>query len=91
MKRPRYQFGTLYQETRRNGPDVWVYRWREASALGKRKLRKQIVGNVREVRTKAEAQQAVEALRQSANRQTVDDAAPPQTMRMLVELSLIHI
>jgi len=85
LKRPRYQFGTLYQETRRNGPDVWVYRWREALAFGKRKLRKQIVGNVRELRTKAEAQQAVEALRLSANRQTVDDAAPPQTMRTLVE------
>jgi integrase len=84
LKRLRYQFGTLYREARKNGPDVWVYRWREANAIGKRKLRKQIIGTVRELRTEAEAQQAAEALRLNANRQA-DDGAPPQTFRMLGE------
>lgn len=84
MKRPRYQFGTLYRETRKSGPDVWVYRWREAGALGKRKLRKQIIGTIRELRTEAEAQQAAESLRLNANRQA-DGGTPSQTFRMLVE------
>jgi integrase len=85
MKRPRYQFGTLYMEPRKNGPDVWVYRWRESNPQGRRRLRKQIIGTVRQFRTQAEAQKAVEALRLSVNRQTVDSGSRPQIFRMLVE------
>jgi integrase len=85
MKRPRYQFGTLYQEPRKNGPDVWVYRWREADANGKRQLRKQIVGTIRELRSRTDAQQAVEALRLSVNRQTVEHCSQPASFEMLVE------
>lgn len=85
MKRPRYQFGALYQEPRKNGPDVWVYRWREANANGQRQLRKQIVGTVREFRSEADAQRATEALRLTANRQTVEQCALPQTFHILVE------
>jgi hypothetical protein len=36
MKRPRYQFGSLYTESRKSGPDVWVYRWRETDQQGNR-------------------------------------------------------
>lgn len=85
MKRPRYQFGTLYQEPRKKGPDVWVYRWREADASGKRQLRKQIVGTVREFRSRTDAQQAVEALRLSVNKQTVEQSALPANFQILVE------
>ncbi len=85
MKRPRYQFGTLYQEPRKNGPDVWVYRWREANANGKRQLRKQIVGTVREFRSRTDAQQAVEALRLSVNKQTVEQSPLPANFQILVE------
>jgi integrase len=85
MKRPRYQFGALYQEPRKKGPDVWVYRWREADANGRRKLRKQIVGTVRELRSRTDAQQAVEALRLSVNKQTVEHCALPASFEMLVE------
>ena len=85
MKRPRYQLGTLYSESRKNGPDVWVYRWRETDGQGKRTLRKQIVGTVRELRTQADAQRAAEALRMNINRHTVEHGGPPQTVNKLVE------
>jgi integrase len=85
MKRPRYQLGTLYSEPRKNGPDVWVYRWRETDGQGKRTLRKQIVGTVRELRTQADAQRAAEALRMNINRHTVEHGGPPQTVSKLVE------
>lgn len=85
MKRPRYQLGTLYSEPRKNGPDVWVYRWRETNGQGKRTLRKQIVGTLRELRTQADAQRAAEALRMNINRHTVENGGPPQTITRLVE------
>ncbi len=85
MKRSRYQLGTLYLEPRKNGADVWVYRWREADPQGKRVLRKQIVGTARELRTQADAQRAAEALRLNANRSVVEHGGGPQTIRQLVE------
>lgn len=85
MRRSKYQFGTLYRETRKTGTDVWVYRWREESDEGKRKLRKHVVGTVSEFRSKGEAQQAVEALRISANRGRDAVGSQPQTFRALIE------
>ncbi len=85
MKRSSYQFGSLYRETRKTGSDVWVYRWREENGEGKRRLRKQVVGTVREFRNKGEAQQAVESVRISANRESTGIAAQPETFRALVE------
>lgn len=49
-KRERYQQGSLTIESRINGPDVWVYRWRQS---GRR--RKQILGSVKQL-TKTQAQ-----------------------------------
>jgi hypothetical protein len=72
MKRPRYQLGTLYSEPRKKGPGVWVYRWRENDGQGRRTLRKQIVGTVRELRTQTDAQRAAEALRLNINRHAVE-------------------
>jgi len=85
MKRPQYQFGALFMETRKKGPDVWVYRWREANPQGKRRLRKEIIGTVRELRTQADAQRAAEAFRVSINRHMVEQGGPPQTVFKLVE------
>jgi integrase len=48
-KRERYQQGSLTIESRKNGPDVWVYRWRQS---GRR--RKQILGSAKEL-TKTQA------------------------------------
>jgi integrase len=85
MNRPQYQFGTLYSEPRKKGPDVWVYRWREANPQGKRQLRKQIIGTMRELRTRADAQRAAETFRHSINRPAVEHGGSPQTVHKLVE------
>jgi hypothetical protein len=62
MKRSRYQFGTLYTEPRKTGPDVWVYRWRDTNLEGKRQYRKQILGTVQEIPTQADALKAAETI-----------------------------
>jgi integrase len=85
MKRPRYQLGTLYMEPRKNGPDVWVYRWREPDEQGKQTLRKAIVGTVRELRTKADAQRSAETHRLNINRQMAEHGRPPVTVAKLVD------
>jgi len=85
MKRPRYQFGALYLESRKKGPNVWVYRWREPDEGGDRSLRKQIVGTVRELRTRDAAQRAVESIRVRANRQMPGETPAPPNIRTLAE------
>lgn len=75
----------MYLEPRKNGPDVWVYRWREANGQNKRKLRKEIVGTVHELRTKFDAQTAAEVLRLRINRQAAEYGGPPATVSRLVE------
>jgi integrase len=85
MKRPRYQFGTLYTEPRKTGPDVWVYRWREMNQQGSRQLRKQILGTVHELPTQADALRTAETFRFSINRHVAEQTGPPQTLRKLVE------
>jgi integrase len=85
MKRPRYQFGTLYTEPRKSGPDVWVYRWRETNQQGNRQLRKQILGTVRELPAQDDALRAAETFRLGINRHLAEQTGPPQTVRKLVE------
>src|SRR6516225_10363830 len=80
MKRPRYQFGSPYTESRKNGPDVWVYRWRETNLEGRRQLRKQILGTVEEIPTQADALRAAETFRN-----TGDHTGTPPTLRRLIE------
>ena len=50
-----------------NGPDVWVYRWREYLPGGKTQRRGEMVGTIEEYPTKADAQKASEHLRLTAN------------------------
>jgi integrase len=61
--RTRYQAGTVTTKPRKNGPAVWVFRWREPD--GKR--RAQILGSTKQLPTKAEAMRASESLRVAAN------------------------
>lgn len=65
--RTRYQAGSLTIERRKNGPSVWVYRWREEEAPGRFTRRKQIVGTKEDFPNKAAAQRAVEGLRMEIN------------------------
>lgn len=42
------QQGSLIQESRKRGPDVWLFRWSEKDADGKRIYRKRVIGTVEE-------------------------------------------
>jgi integrase len=65
--RTRYQHGNLQLDKRMNGPDVWVYRWREYQLNGKIQRRGEFIGTINEYPTKADAQKASEHLRLTAN------------------------
>jgi site-specific recombinase XerD len=42
------QHGSLIQKSRKRGPDVWLFRWSEKDADGKRIYRKRVIGTVEE-------------------------------------------
>jgi len=56
--RNRYQEGTIERVARAKGPDVWVYRWRETGADGKRVQRKRVIGTIAKYRTASKATRA---------------------------------
>ena len=70
---------------RKDGPAVWVYRWRETDEHGKRWLRKKTIGTVKQYQTKALASSAVESLRTTVNRQGFQRLAGPRTFSGLIE------
>lgn len=63
IKRSSYQAGSVQLKERVDGPDVWVYRWRQPD--GKR--RSQIIGSREQYPTKAAATRAAEPFRVAAN------------------------
>jgi integrase len=65
--RTRYQQGSLTIEQRKNGPPVWVYRWRESCTDGTRVKRKQIVGTKLRFPTRSAAAREVDGLRLNIN------------------------
>ena len=67
MKRTRYQYGRVEPSPRANGPNVWVYRWREQNPDGKSSRKSAIVGSVTEYPTHAHALRAAEYMRLAAN------------------------
>jgi integrase len=85
LSRPRYQNGSLKLLPRRNGPDVWVYRWRETDQHGQRCLRKQIIGTAKQYPTKAQASSAIESLKLTVNRQGFQRMAGSTTFSALIE------
>ena len=77
FKRMRYQQGCVARERRRNGPDVWIFRWRELNPNGHRVNRKVVVGTVQQYPVRAGAQKAVDALRIHVNKETPRAALQP--------------
>jgi integrase len=76
-----YQEGCVQRITRAKGPDVWVYRWRETDANGRRVHRKKVIGDVEQYPTFAAAKRAADPLRievnaahERAGKSTVRDA-----------------
>ncbi len=66
-KRNSYQTGSLTTEPRKNGPDMWVFRWREQTTDGSIVRPKEVVGSVKQFPTKASAQKACMGLQMAAN------------------------
>src|SRR6202161_3962633 len=81
-RRATYQFGTLTQETRRRGPDVWVYRHFEV-VNGSKRRRKTVVGTLEQYPTRAAAERACEHVRLVANAENLNPQSP--TMRGLID------
>ena len=65
--RTRYQHGNLQLDKRKNGADVWVYRWREYGPAGKVSRRGEMIGTIDQYPTKAEALRRCELLQLTAN------------------------
>ena len=78
------QKGSLIQSSRRRGPDVWEYRWRESCPGDKRKHRRIVIGSLDSLRDKAAALKATEALRREINRNDVRLRAKPLTVAELI-------
>jgi len=83
-RRTRYQQGSVQREKRQSGPDVWIFRWREAGPDGIGKQRKAIVGTVESLATEAAALKAAHALRIDANQQTPLAEGGPKTIAELI-------
>jgi integrase len=77
MPATRYQQGSIERVRRANGPDVWVYRYRQ-TADGQRLHRSRVLGTVKEFKTKADAKRAAENLRAEIN--AVEDRAGRMTI-----------
>jgi integrase len=67
VTRNRYQEGSIDRVKRAKGPDVWVYRWREATPDGGRVQKKRTIGDVKRFKSEADARRAVESLRAEIN------------------------
>jgi integrase len=78
-RRTRYQAGSLKIEKRKNGPDVYIFRWRESTGQ-----KKAVLGTVKEL-TKTQAQQRAEEYRQIANTPQPIEANTSLTVAQLVE------
>lgn len=71
----RYQSGCLYRESRKAGPDVWVFRYRDGQSN-----RKEIIGTVEKFPSRKAAMKACELLRANINKET----RSPRTVAELV-------
>ncbi len=84
FKRTRYQRGCVAREGRNNGPDVWIFRWRETQPNGQRTNRKVVVGTVEVYSTRSEAQKAADALRIHVNKETPRSVLQPLSCEQLI-------
>jgi len=77
----RYQYGSLTKETRKAGPAVWIFGWRENTRDG-RVNRKVVVGTAKQFPTKTSVCKAAEPLHDKA---IADNSAVPVTVQQLVK------
>lgn len=68
-RRVRYQAGNVERRSRANGPDVWLFRYREYLPDGRTARRGLIIGTTKQYATESQALRAAEEYRGMANRQ----------------------
>jgi integrase len=61
------QAGSVTVESRKRGPDVWCFRWREAGRDGRRIHRRIVLGTAEELKNIASARKMVVGLRREIN------------------------
>lgn len=83
FRRTTYQEGSLKLEERKRGPSIWVYRWWDTDASGKRVYRKQQIGDLDEYPNEASAKAATDALRLTINSQSQRNGASQTTVQAL--------
>ena len=84
FRRARYQKGSLQRVKRKQGPAVWIFRWYEVQADGRKAYRKTVIGTVEEYKTERDARQAVDALRITINQEAPAVTVPRITFETLV-------
>ena len=85
FRRTTYQQGSLKLEERKRGPHVWVFRWWDSDATGKRVYRKQQVGDLGEYPNETAAKAAVDTLRLTINHQSQRNGVSQMTVQSLWE------
>ena len=85
------QKGSLIRSSRRQGPDVWEYRWKESSSGAKRKHRRIVIGSLEILRDKSATLKAIAALRRDININDARLRAKPLTLAELKEASLFRL
>jgi hypothetical protein len=61
------QKGSLIRSSRRQGPDVWEYRWRESCSGQRRKHRRIVIGTLNTLKDESAVLKAIAALRRDIN------------------------
>jgi integrase len=83
FKRTTYQQGSLKLEERKRGPHVWVYRWWDTDANGKRVYRKHQIGDLSNYPNETAAKTAIDALRLTINNQSQRNGVSQMTVQAL--------
>lgn len=84
-QRTRYQQGMVYRVKRKQGPDCWIFRWREDDANGKRIRRKVTLGSVKQYPTESSALKAAEVLRITINEEQSKSGQQPVSVNALID------
>lgn len=90
FRRTRYQQGMINRVKRKQGPDCWIFRWREADINGKRVRRKVVLGTVKEYPTETAARIAAEALRLTINEEHPKPFQQPVSVAALIDHFKLH-
>ena len=83
-QRTRYQQGMVYRVKRKQGPDCWIFRWREEDLNGKRIRRKVTLGSVKQYPTESSALKAAESLRITINEEQSKSGQHPISVDALI-------